>query len=102
MIKVTLKNGSIQEFRSGITIKEVAESIGAGVARVVLAGEVDGKVKDLTCSLTKDCTLNLLTFDDEGGKNTYRHTASHVLAQAAKRVFPFVKLAIGPVIQNGF
>ncbi len=102
MIKVTLKNGSIQEFRSGITIKEVAESIGAGLARVVLAGEVDGKVKDLTCSLTKDCTLNLLTFDDEGGKNTYRHTASHVLAQAAKRVFPFVKLAIGPAIQNGF
>lgn len=94
MIKVTLKNGSIQEFRSGITIKEVAESTGAGVAKVVLAGEVDGKVKD--------CTLNLLTFDDEGGKNTYRHTASHVLAQAAKRVFPFVKLAIGPAIQNGF
>lgn len=102
MIKVTLKDGTIQEFQSGITIKAVAESISAGLARVVLAGEVDGKVKDLTCSLTGDCSLNLLTFADEGGRNTYRHTASHVLAQAAKRIFPDVRLAIGPSIQNGF
>lgn len=102
MIRVTLKDGSIQEFQSGITVKSVAESISAGLARIVLAGEVDGKVKDLTYQLEWDCTLNLLTFEDEGGKNAYRHTASHVLAQAVKRVFPNVKLAIGPAIQNGF
>lgn len=102
MIKVTLKNGSIQEYENGTTIKAVAESISAGLARVVLAGEVNGKVKDLNYKLENDCTLNLLTFEDEGGKNTYRHTASHVLAQAAKRLFPSIKLAIGPSIQNGF
>ncbi len=102
MIKVTLKNGSIQEYENGTTIKAVAESISAGLARVVLAGEVNGKVKDLNYKLDNDCTLNLLTFEDEGGKNTYRHTASHVLAQAAKRLFPSIKLAIGPSIQNGF
>ncbi|MDF2987636.1 MAG: threonyl-tRNA synthetase [Eubacterium sp.] len=102
MIKITLKNGSIQEYENGTTIKAVAESISAGLARVVLAGEVEGKVKDLNYKLENDCTLNLLTFEDEGGKNAYRHTASHVLAQAAKRLFPSVKLAIGPSIQNGF
>ena len=102
MIKVTLKNGDTQEYQTGISIKEVAESISAGLARVVLAGEVNGKVKDLNFRLEEDCTLNLLTFEDEGGRNAYRHTASHVLAQAVKRVFPTVKLAIGPSIQNGF
>ncbi len=102
MIKVTLKNGNVQEYQTGISIKEVAESISAGLARVVLAGEVNGKVKDLNFKLLEDCTLNLLTFEDEGGRNAYRHTASHVLAQAVKRVFPTVKLAIGPSIQNGF
>ncbi len=101
-MKVTLKNGNIQEFQQGITIKEVAESISAGLARVVLSGEVDGKIRDLEFKLEKDCSLNLLTFEDEGGKITYRHTASHVLAQAVKRLYPGVKLAIGPAIQNGF
>jgi len=102
MIKVTLKDGSIQEYQEGISIKEVAESISAGLARVVLAGEVNGQVKDLNFRLVEDCKLNLLTFEDEGGRNAYRHTASHVLAQAVKRIFPSVKLAIGPSIQNGF
>lgn len=102
MIKVTLKNGNIKEFQAGTSIKEVAENISAGLARVVLAGEVNGKVRDLNFKLVEDCTLNLLTFEDDGGRNAYRHTASHVLAQAVKRVFPTVKLAIGPSIQNGF
>ena len=101
-MKVTLKNGNIQEFQEGITIKEIAESISAGLARVVLSGEVDGKVRDLEFKVEKDCSLNLLTFEDEGGKITYRHTASHVMAQAVKRLYPEVKLAIGPAIQNGF
>lgn len=102
MIKITLKDGSSKEYQKGITIREVAESISAGLARVALAGEVDGKVKDLSYQLENDCTLNLLTFDSEGGRFAYRHTASHVLAQAVKRLFPKVKLAIGPAIDNGF
>lgn len=102
MIKVTLKDGSVKEYNEGITIKEVAESISAGLARVALAGEVDGAVKDLGYKLEKDCKISLLTFDDEGGKHAYRHTTSHVMAQAVKRLYPDVKLAIGPSIDNGF
>ncbi len=102
MIKITLKDGSCKEYQRGITIKEVAESISAGLARVALAGEVDGQVKDLSYKLENDCKLSLLTFDDEGGRLAYRHTASHVMAQAVKRVYPDIKLAIGPAIDNGF
>lgn len=102
MIKVTLKDGSVKEYNKGISIKEVAESISAGLARVALAGEVDGEVKDLNYQLNEDCKLNLLTFDDDGGKHAYRHTASHILAQAVKRLYPNVKLAIGPAIDNGY
>jgi len=76
MIKITLKDGSVREYNEGITIKEVAESISAGLARVALAGEVNGEVKDLSYPLENDCTLNLLTFDDEGGRDAYRHTTS--------------------------
>jgi len=102
MIKITLKDGNSQEYQKGITIKEVAESISAGLARVALAGEIDGKVKDMSYKLENDCALSLLTFSDEGGRFAYRHTASHVLSQAVKRLFPNVKLAIGPAIENGF
>lgn len=102
MIKITLKDGSSKEYQKGISIKEVAESISAGLARVALAGEVDGKVKDLSFKLENDCKLSLLTFDDDGGKLAYRHTASHVMAQAVKRLFPGIKLAIGPAIDTGF
>jgi threonyl-tRNA synthetase len=102
MIKITLKDGSIKEYDKGITIKQVAESISAGLARVALAGEVDGKVKDLSFELNEDCKLSLLTFDDEGGRHAYRHTASHILAQAVKKLYPNVKLAIGPAIDNGY
>ncbi|MCX7922507.1 MAG: threonine--tRNA ligase [Clostridia bacterium] len=102
MIKVTLKDGSVKEYDEGVSIKEVAESISAGLARVALAGEVDGEVKDLGYKLEKDCKLSLLTFDDEGGKHAYRHTTSHIMAQAVKRLYPEVKLAIGPSIENGF
>ncbi len=102
MIKITLKDGIIKEYQEGVTVREVAESISAGLARVALAGEVDGRVKELDFKLESDCSLNLLTFSDEGGRLAYRHTASHVLAQAVKRLFPNVKLAIGPAIENGF
>ncbi len=102
MIKVTLKDGSSKEYNEGISIKEVAESISAGLARVALAGEVDGEVKDLSYKLEKDCKLSLLTFDDEGGRRAYRHTTSHIMAQAIKKLYSQAKLAIGPSIDNGF
>lgn len=102
MIRITLKDGSTKEYTEGITIKEVAESISAGLARVALAGDVDGEVKDLSYKLERDCNLNLLKFDDDGGKHAYRHTTSHIMAQAVKRIFPDVKLAIGPSIENGY
>ena len=102
MIKVTLKDGSIKEYEKGTTILEAAKAISEGLARVALAGEVDGEVKDLSYKLEKDCKLNILTFDTEGGKHAYRHTTSHVMAQAVKRLYPEAKLAIGPSIENGF
>ncbi len=102
MIKVTLKDGSMKEYENGTTLKEVAESISAGLARVALAGTVDGEVKDLSYALVKDCEVSLLTFNDEEGKDAFRHTSSHVLAQAVKRLFPEAKLAIGPSIENGY
>lgn len=102
MIKIVLKDGSVKEYNEGVSIKEVAESISAGLARVALAGEIDGIVKDLSYKLDRDCRLNLLTFDDEGGKHAYRHTTSHIMAQAVKRLYPNARLAIGPSIDNGF
>ncbi|HEX2944893.1 MAG TPA: threonine--tRNA ligase [Clostridia bacterium] len=102
MIKVTLKDGSVKEYEAGTTVMQVAESISAGLARVALAAEIDGEVKELSTVLDKDCSLNLLTFDSEGGKHAFRHTASHVMAQAVKRLYPNAKLAIGPAIDNGF
>jgi threonyl-tRNA synthetase len=102
MIQITLKDGSSKEYSKGISIKEVAESISAGLARVALAGEVDGVVKDLSFLLNKDCKLNLLTFESDGGKHAYRHTTSHIMAQAVKRLYPDAKLAIGPSIEAGF
>lgn len=102
MIKITLKDGSVKEYNEGTTVMQVAEGISAGLARVALAAEIDGAVRDLGTVLEKDCNLNLLTFDSEGGKHAFRHTASHIMAQAVKRVFPEAKLAIGPAIENGF
>jgi threonyl-tRNA synthetase len=102
MIQITLKDGSAKSYESGITILDVAKDISEGLARVALAGEVNGEVKDLRTSLNEDCQLNLLTFDSEGGKHTYWHTTSHIMAQAVKRLFPNAKLAIGPAIDTGF
>ncbi|WHH59225.1 threonine--tRNA ligase [Petroclostridium sp. X23] len=102
MINVTLKDGSVKEYEKGTTVMQVAESISAGLARVVMAGLVDGQVKDLAYALNEDCSVSLLTFEDDGGKHAFRHTTSHILAQAVKRLFPEAKLAIGPSIDNGF
>ncbi len=102
MINVTLKNGEVASYPDGITIGEVAGRISEGLARAALAGCVDGVVKDLSTKLEKDCSLGILTFNDDEGRRTYRHTASHILSQAVKRLFPGAKLAIGPAIDNGF
>jgi threonyl-tRNA synthetase len=102
MIKITLKDGSSKEYAKGITVFDVALSISDGLARVAMAGEVDGKVKDLRFKLENDCKLSLLTFNDDGGKLAYRHTTSHIMAQAVKRLYPGIQLAIGPSIDNGF
>ena len=102
MINVTLKGGVVRQFEEGITPIEIAKSIGAGLAKSVCAATVDNKECDLRTSLKSDCELSLLTFDDEYGKWAFRHTCSHILAQAVKRLFPNTKLAIGPAIDNGF
>lgn len=102
MIKVTLKDGSVKEFEQGISALQVAESISAGLARNSLAALVDGKVVDLNTPLNRDCSLSLLNFEDEAGRSAFRHTSSHILAQAVKRLYPNAKLAIGPSIDNGF
>ena len=102
MIQITLKDGTVKAYENGTTILDIAKDISEGFARVALAGEIDGKVKDLATPITEDCRLNLLTFDSEGGKRTYWHTTSHIMAQAVKRLFPNVKLAIGPSVDNGF
>ncbi len=102
MINITLKGGTVKEFDAGVTPYEVAKSIGAGLAKSVCAALINGKEADLRTPITEDCSVELLTFDDDYGKWTFRHTASHILAQAVKRLYPNVKLAIGPAIDNGF
>lgn len=102
MIKITLKDGSTKEYSEELSIKEIAENISSGLARVALVGEVDNVLRDLSYKINNDCTLNILTFDDEKGRIVYRHTTSHIMAQAVKRLFPKIKVAIGPAIDNGF
>lgn len=102
MINITLKGGDVKAFDEGVSLIEIAKSISEGLARVVLAATVDGEVRGIDDVPEKDCVVNFLTFDDEDGRRTYRHTASHVLAQAVKRLYPNAKLAIGPAIDDGF
>ncbi|MBQ8558720.1 MAG: threonine--tRNA ligase [Tyzzerella sp.] len=101
-MKVTLKDGSSMEFENGISVLEVAKSISEGLARAACAAKVNGEVVDLRTELNGDCELEILTFKDEEGKKAFRHTASHVMAQAVKRLYPDTKLAIGPSIDDGF
>ena len=102
MVKITLLGTDTKEFENGTTIYEVAKSISDSLARAALGGIVDGEVKELTFGLNKDCDLNIITFEHEEGKKILRHTASHVMAQAVKRLYPNTKLAIGPAIEDGF
>ena len=99
---ITLKDGSSKEYDKAMTVYEIAQDISAGLARMACAGELDGKVVDLRKVVDKDAELNILTFNDDEGKAAYRHTTSHVLAQAVKRLYPKAKLAIGPSIDTGY
>lgn len=102
MPKLTLKDGSILEVAANTTCMEVALQISEGLARVALVAKLNGEVVDLSTPITDDATLELCTFDSEEGRRAFRHSASHVLAQAVKRLYPDAKLAIGPAIENGF
>lgn len=101
-MNITLTDGSILETEKGVTVLEVAAKISEGLARAALAAKVDGKSVGLNEKLNSDCCLQILTFKDEEGREVYRHTAAHILAQAVKNIFPTAKLAIGPAIKNGF
>ena len=99
---ITLKDGSTKEYSEPKSIIEIAADISEGLARMACAGEVNGEVEDLRTVIDKDCNLSILTFNDEGGKAAFRHTTSHIMAQAIKRLYPETKLAIGPSIADGF
>lgn len=103
MVKIELKDGSVKELESGMSIFEIARNISEGLARMATAGKINGEVKDLRTIVKEDCKLEILTFEsDIDGKKAYWHTTSHIMAQAIKRLFPKVKLAIGPAIDKGF
>ena len=102
MIHVTLKDGSVKEFEAGVSVMDVAKELGAGLYKAACAARVNGEVCDLRTVLDADCALEILTFEDPDGKKAFNHTASHILAQAVKRLYPQAKLAIGPAIDDGF
>lgn len=101
-MKITLKDGSSKDYDRAMSVYEIAADISEGLARAACAGEVDGEVVDLRTVIDRDCQLNILTANDEAGLRTIRHTCSHVLAQAVKRLFPDAKVTIGPSIDEGF
>ena len=99
---IKLKDGSVKEYDAPITAAEITKDISMGLYRNACCVLVDGKVKDLRTVIDSDCSFEVLTFDDEDGKKAFNHTASHVMAQAVKRLYPNAKLTIGPAIENGF
>ena len=101
-MKITLKDGSCKEYAEPMAIIDIAKDISEGLARVACVAELDGEVVDLRTVVDGEHELNILTFDSDAGKAAYRHTASHVLAQAVKRLYPHAKCAIGPAIEDGF
>lgn len=101
-MKITLKDGSVKEYMEAKSVYEIAKDISEGLARVACAGEVNGNIVDLRTVLEEDCELNIVTVNDPEGLKVIRHTASHVLAQAVKRLYPEAKVTIGPAIEDGF
>lgn len=102
MIKLKLKDGSIREIESAVSAAEVIKGIGAGLYKAACCVKINGEVKDLRTVIDSDCDFEVMTFDTAEGKQTFWHTASHILAQAVKRLYPNARLAIGPAIENGF
>ncbi len=102
MIKITCKDNTVKEIAAGLTAADFAKELGMGLYKAACACRIDGVVCDLRTPLTRDCKLEILTFDDPAGKKVFWHSASHLLAQAVKRLYPTAKLAIGPAVENGF
>lgn len=101
-MKITLKDGSCKEYDKGMSVLDIATDISSGLGRMAMAGEVNGEVVDIRTVVEEDATLNIFTAKDPEGLSTLRHSASHILAQAIKRLYPEAKLAIGPSIDDGF
>ncbi len=101
-MKITLKDGTVKEYAGSRSIIEIASDISEGLARMATAGEINGETADLRTIVDRDCDLNILTFQDEKGKGAFWHTASHIMAQAVKRLYPDTRLAIGPSVSDGF
>ncbi len=102
MVNITLKDGSVRQYPAGTTVAAITEDISKGLARKALVGKFNGRIVDLSAAINEDGTLEILTFDDPEGKDAYRHTTSHIMAQAVQRLYPGTKLAIGPAIADGF
>ena len=102
MIKITLPDGSVKEKEAGVTSHDIALEISEGLARNVLAAKVNGEVVESNRPITEDCTLQLLTWNDDDGKSTYWHSSAHLMAEALEALYPGVKLGIGPAIDSGF
>lgn len=101
-MKITLKDGTVKEYDGAMSVLDIAKDISEGLARAATSAKVDAETVDLRTEINKDCELEILTFDAEDGKGAFNHTASHIMAQAVKRLYPETKLAIGPSIANGF
>ena len=102
MIQVTLKDGTKKEYEQGVSVLDIAKDLSEGLARNACAGKINGELVDLRKAVNEDCELEILTFNDKEGQWAFRHTGAHILAQAVKNLYPNVKLAIGPAIDNGF
>lgn len=102
MPAITLPDGSIKNFDKSVTVYEVAQSIGPGLAKVCVAGKVNGKLVDACEVINEDCTLSIITPKDNEGVDIIRHSCAHLLGHAIKQLWPDCKMAIGPVIENGF
>ena len=102
MLVITLPDGSQRTYESSLSVLEVAQSIGAGLAKATLAGKVNGQLVDASTLIETDATLQLITAKDEEGLDVIRHSTAHLLAQAVKQLFPSAQVTIGPVIENGF
>lgn len=101
-MKITLKDGSVKEYEGAMSVSDIAKDISMGLYRNACSCKINSEVKDLRTVVDSDCNLEILTFDDADGKETFNHTASHIMAQAVKRLYPDVKLTIGPAIEDGF